>query len=43
MARLAGYDETLTIDPTHLEFLYQGTSSHPSSYIQIPWQLGLLH
>jgi hypothetical protein len=39
----AGYDETLTIDPTNLEFLYQGTSSHPSNYIQIPWQLGLLH
>jgi hypothetical protein len=39
----AGYDETLTIDPTHLEFLYQGTSSNPSSYSQIPWQLGLLH
>ncbi len=38
-----GYDETLTIDPTNLQFLYQGTSSHPSSYIQIPWQLGLLH
>ena len=39
----AGYDETLTIDPNNLQFLYQGTSSHPSSYIEIPWQLGLLH
>ena len=40
----AGYDETLTIDPsTHLQFLYQGTSSHPQNYIDIPWQLGLLH
>jgi len=39
----AGYDETLTIDPTHLQYLYQGTSSHPSNYAQIPWQLGLLH
>lgn len=38
-----GYDETLTIDPANLQFLYQGTSSHPSSYIDIPWQLGLLH
>src|SRR6266498_6024402 len=39
----AGYDETLTIDPTNLQYLYQGTSGHPSNYIQIPWQLGLLH
>lgn len=39
----AGFDETLTIDPNNLQYLYQGTSSHPSSYIQIPWQLGLLH
>ena len=39
----AGYDETLTIDPTNLQFLYQGTSLHPAQYIQIPWQLGLLH
>jgi endo-1,4-beta-xylanase len=39
----AGYDETLTIDPTDLQYLYQGTSSYPSGYINIPWQLGLLH
>lgn len=39
----AGYDETLTIDPTNLQYLYQGTSSRPSNYAQIPWQLGLLH
>jgi hypothetical protein len=39
----AGYDETLTIDPANLQFLYQGTSVHPSNYAQIPWQLGLLH
>ncbi len=39
----AGYDQTLTIDPNNLQFLYQGTSSHPSNYIDIPWQLGLLH
>jgi hypothetical protein len=39
----AGYDETLTIDPTNLQYLYQGTSSYPPDYIDIPWQLGLLH
>ncbi len=39
----AGYDQTLTIDPNNLQYLYQGTSAHPSSYIDIPWQLGLLH
>jgi glycosyl hydrolase family 62 len=39
----AGYDETLTIDPNNLQYLYQGTSSRPSNYAQIPWQLGLLH
>jgi len=39
----AGYDETLTIDPSKLQYLYQGTSAHPSNYAQIPWQLGLLH
>jgi len=39
----AGYDETLTIDSSSgLQYLYQGTSQHPSSYIDIPWQLGLL-
>jgi hypothetical protein len=38
-----GYDETLTLDPANLQFLYQGTSSHPQNYIDIPWQLGLLH
>jgi hypothetical protein len=39
-----GYDETLTIDPTNLQFLYQGNSpqSPPPTYIDIPWQLGLL-
>jgi hypothetical protein len=39
-----GYDETLTIDPTNLQFLYQGDSpqSPPPTYIDIPWQLGLL-
>ena len=39
----SGYDETLTIDPNSLLYLYQGTSSGAPQYIQIPWQLGLLH
>jgi hypothetical protein len=41
-----GFDETLTIDPTHLQFLYQGANpsaeASASSYSQIPYQLGLL-
>lgn len=38
-----GYDETLQIDPKHLQFLYQGVDAavHSKSYSQIPWQLGL--
>jgi hypothetical protein len=40
-----GYDETLTVDPCHLRFLYQGVDPakrNNSDYSQIPWQLGLL-
>ncbi|MFZ0960274.1 MAG: non-reducing end alpha-L-arabinofuranosidase family hydrolase [Terriglobia bacterium] len=41
-----GYDETLTIDPTNLQFLCQGASpsaeASASNYSQIPYQLGLL-
>jgi len=41
-----GYDETLTIDPTNLQFLYQGANPSAevgaSNYSQIPYQLGLL-
>lgn len=40
-----GYDETLTIDPCHLQLLYQGVSpdSYTTDYSQIPWQLGILN
>lgn len=40
-----GYDQTLEIDPSNLQFLYQGAdpSAYSSdSYSQIPWQLGLV-
>jgi hypothetical protein len=39
-----GYDETLTIDPANLQFLYQGVEPADSSvsYAFIPWQLGIL-
>jgi hypothetical protein len=41
-----GYDETLTIDPTNLQFLYQGANpsaeASAGNYSQIPYQLGLL-
>jgi hypothetical protein len=40
-----GYDETLTVDPCNLRFLYQGvltSKRNNSNYSQIPWQIGLL-
>jgi len=39
-----GYDETQTVDPAHLQFLYMGypPSGANSSYSLIGWRLGLL-
>ncbi len=40
-----GYDETLTVDPDRLEFLYQGVldaDRRGKPYGEIPWRLGLL-
>jgi len=41
-----GYDETLTIDPTHLQFLYMGADpaaeAAAANYELIPYKLGLL-
>ncbi len=40
-----GYDQTLTVDPAHLRFLFQGVSDADKAgkaYGDIPWQLGLL-
>jgi endo-1,4-beta-xylanase len=39
-----GYDETLTIDTCHLQFLYQGLDPSMLSlpYNSLPWRLGLL-
>jgi hypothetical protein len=39
------YDQTLTIDPAHLQLLYQGIDTHDpheKDYGAIRWQLGLL-
>ncbi len=41
----AGYDETLTVDPSNLQFLFQGVSAQAAAgkkYGEIPWRLGLL-
>jgi len=41
----AGCDETLTIDPDDLRFLFQGVAAKDASgrtYGEIPWRLGLL-
>ena len=38
-----GYDETPTIDPNNLQFLFQGyDSTIRTSYSQLPYRLGLL-
>lgn len=38
-----GYDQSLTIDPHHVRYLYQGVDPTVStSYTFLPWQLGLL-
>ena len=40
----AGYDQKLELDPTNLQFLYQGADPTTTSieYSQIPWKLALL-
>jgi endo-1,4-beta-xylanase len=40
----AGYDETMAIDMSKLQYLYQGfaPSANTGDYNAIPWQLGLL-
>jgi endo-1,4-beta-xylanase len=40
----AGYDQTMVIEGTTLQYLYQGFASgaNTSNYNAIPWQLGLL-
>jgi hypothetical protein len=40
-----GYDQTLTVDPDHLQFLFQGVADADrlgKRYGEIPWRLGLL-
>jgi len=41
----AGYDETLTLDPCHLRYVFQGADPNANTggdYNKIPWQLGVL-
>jgi endo-1,4-beta-xylanase len=40
----AGYDQKLEIDPSNLQFLYQGVDPQATGgdYSQIPWKIGLL-
>jgi endo-1,4-beta-xylanase len=39
----SGYDQTLTISPCHLRYLYQGHNpSATGGYNSLPWRLGLL-
>ena len=39
-----GYDETLTIDPNAMQYLYQGldTNHRSGDYSQLPWQLAIV-
>jgi endo-1,4-beta-xylanase len=39
-----GYDQYLTVDPCHLQFVYQGLdpASNGLPYNSLPWQLGLI-
>ncbi len=40
-----GYDETMTVDPRHLRFLFQGmreSEKRGKSYGRFPWRIGLL-